>query len=200
MCVCLLSHFSCVQLFVTLWTVARQTPLSMEFSRQEYWSGLPSFPPGDLPDPGIEPVSPTSPALQADPVPLGHRRSPCFPVLRHGAARLKLTQHCKSTAVRSFLKSVSFRQVKSKQFTPNRLPGKACPRFTRLGRSCLEIMKITQGHRTLMPDTSHFVSFTGRGFFTTSAAGKPKWSYVDMIINTSGLFIGNFEFFSLLFF
>ena len=52
-----------VQLFATPWTVAYQAPLSMEFSRQEYWSGL-SFPsPGDLPDPGIEPGSP---ALQAD--------------------------------------------------------------------------------------------------------------------------------------
>ena len=45
-----------------LWTLARQTLLSMEFSRQEYWSGLP-FPPGDLPDPGIEPMSLVSPAL-----------------------------------------------------------------------------------------------------------------------------------------
>ena len=42
--------------FVTLWTIARQAPLSMGFSRQEYWSGLPCRPPGDLPNPGIEPV------------------------------------------------------------------------------------------------------------------------------------------------
>ena len=55
MCVCVLSH---IQLFATPWTVAHQAPLSMEFPRQEYWSGLlfPSL--GDLPDPGIEPVSP----------------------------------------------------------------------------------------------------------------------------------------------
>ena len=59
----LLSH---VQLFATLWTVARQAPLSMGFSRQEYWSGLPCLPPGDLPNPGIEPRSPT---LQADSLP-----------------------------------------------------------------------------------------------------------------------------------
>ena len=58
-----LSHFSRVQLCVTLWTVAHQAPLSMGFSRQEYWSGLPWPPPGDLPDPGTEPVSLTSPAL-----------------------------------------------------------------------------------------------------------------------------------------
>ena len=54
---------SCVQLFVTPWTVALQDPLSMEFSRQEYWNGLPFPSPGDLPDPEIEPRSPT---LEAD--------------------------------------------------------------------------------------------------------------------------------------
>ena len=66
MCTCVSSHFSCVQLFMTLWTVAHQVPLSMVFSRQEYWSGLPCSPPGNLPDPGIEPASPTSLAFQAD--------------------------------------------------------------------------------------------------------------------------------------
>ena len=60
---CVLSHFSCFQLFVTLWTVAHQAPLSVGFSRQEYWSGLPFPSPGDLPNLGIEPVSLTSPAL-----------------------------------------------------------------------------------------------------------------------------------------
>ena len=52
-----------VQLFETLWTVARQAPLSMGFSRQEYWGGLPCPPPVELPDPGIEPMSLMSPAL-----------------------------------------------------------------------------------------------------------------------------------------
>ena len=47
------------RLFETPWTVARQAPLSMGFSRQEPWSGLPGPPPGDLPHPGIEPRSPT---------------------------------------------------------------------------------------------------------------------------------------------
>ena len=63
LCVCVLRCFSCVQLFETTWTVAHQAPLSMEFSRQEYWNGFlfPSL--GDLPNPGIEPGSPT---LQAD--------------------------------------------------------------------------------------------------------------------------------------
>ena len=53
----MLSRFSHVQLFVTLGTVTRQAPLSMGFSRQEYWSGLPRPPPGDLPDSRIEPAS-----------------------------------------------------------------------------------------------------------------------------------------------
>ena len=53
----------CVPLFVTPWTVAHQVPLSMGFSRQEYWSGLPCPPPGDLPNPGIKPVSLMSPML-----------------------------------------------------------------------------------------------------------------------------------------
>ena len=57
---------SCVWLFATPWTVACQAPLSMVFSRQEYWSGLPFSSPGDLPDPGIEP---RSPVLQADSLP-----------------------------------------------------------------------------------------------------------------------------------
>ena len=60
-----LSHFSYIQLFATLWTVAHQAPQSKGFSRQEYWSGLPFPPPGDLPDLGIKPTSLVSPALAA---------------------------------------------------------------------------------------------------------------------------------------
>ena len=59
----ILTRFSCVQLCVTLWTVARQASLSMGFSRREYWSRLPCPPLGHLPDPGIEPTSLMSPAL-----------------------------------------------------------------------------------------------------------------------------------------
>ena len=59
----MLSHFTCVQPFVTLWTIARQAPLSMGFSRQESWSRLPGPPLGDLPNPGIERMSLTPPAL-----------------------------------------------------------------------------------------------------------------------------------------
>ena len=62
-CFCFLVAKSCPTL-ATPWTVARQAPLSMGFSRQEYWSGFPS--PGDLPDPEIEP---RSPALQGDSLP-----------------------------------------------------------------------------------------------------------------------------------
>ena len=75
MCVLMLSCFSRVQLFATLWTVACQAPLSIGFSRHEHWSGLPCPPPGDLPDPGIKPVSP---ALQDDSLLLSHRESPCI--------------------------------------------------------------------------------------------------------------------------
>ena len=69
------SRLSHVQLCVTLWLMvaARQAPLSMEFPKQEYWSGLPCPPPVHLPNPGIEP---RSPALQADPLPLSHQGSP----------------------------------------------------------------------------------------------------------------------------
>ena len=63
MCVMCVKSLSRVRLFATSWTVAHQAPLSMGFSRQEYWSGLPFPSPGDLPNPGIEPGSP---ALQAD--------------------------------------------------------------------------------------------------------------------------------------
>ena len=58
---CALSHFSRVPLCAAVWTAASQVPLSMRFSRQEYWSGVPCPPPGDLPHPGIEPASLMSP-------------------------------------------------------------------------------------------------------------------------------------------
>ena len=64
---CVLNHFRCVQLFATIWTIACQALLSVRFSRQEYWNGLPFPSPGDLPSPGIEP---TSPALQGGSLPL----------------------------------------------------------------------------------------------------------------------------------
>ena len=66
-----MKSLSRVRLFVTPWTVAHQASLSMEFSRHEYWSGLPFPSPGDLSDPGIEPGSP---ALQADALPSEQQR------------------------------------------------------------------------------------------------------------------------------
>ena len=69
--VCILSL---VRLCATLWTIACQAPLSMELSRQEYWSGLPFPTPGDPPDLGIEPMSLASPAL------VGRASPPCHPM------------------------------------------------------------------------------------------------------------------------
>ena len=66
----------CVWLFGTPRTLACQAPPSMGFSWQGYWSGLPFPPPGDLPDPGIQPTSPVSSALQADSLPLPHQGRP----------------------------------------------------------------------------------------------------------------------------
>ena len=57
------THSRMCPIFTTPWTVARQAPLSMGFSRQEYWSGFPLPLPGDLHAPGIEPMSPVAPAL-----------------------------------------------------------------------------------------------------------------------------------------
>ena len=74
--VCLL--LSRIQLFVTPWTVAFLASLSLEFSRQEYWSGLPFPSPGTLPDPGIEPGSP---ALQRDSLPPEPPKKPSPPIL-----------------------------------------------------------------------------------------------------------------------
>ena len=62
-----------VQLFPILWTVVHWAPLSLGFPRQEYWSGLPCPPPGDLSDLGIKP---TSPSLKVDSLPLSHPGSP----------------------------------------------------------------------------------------------------------------------------
>ena len=62
---------SCLTL-VTPWTVVYQAPLSIGFSGQEYWTGLPFPPPGDLPDPGIEIASPVAPALTGEFLPLSH--------------------------------------------------------------------------------------------------------------------------------
>ena len=76
---CVLSCFSHVWLCVTLWTIACQAPLSMTFSRQEYWSVLPCLPPGDCPNPEMEPASCASPPLVGGPLPLAPPGKPTFP-------------------------------------------------------------------------------------------------------------------------
>ena len=73
---CMLSCFSHVLLFATLWTVTCQVPVSMRYSREEYWSGLPCPPPRDLPNPGMEPMSLVCLALQAYSLLLNHQGSP----------------------------------------------------------------------------------------------------------------------------
>ena len=73
---CVLSQFSCAQLFATLWNIACQDPLSMVSSKQEYWSGLPCPPPGDLPNPGCELSFLTSPAFTGGSLPLVAPGSP----------------------------------------------------------------------------------------------------------------------------
>ena len=87
-----------VQLFVTPWTISYQAPLSMGFSRQECWSGLPLPSPGDLPDPGIEPRSPT---LQVDALPSeppgrspGHYTSCQFSMLLHSLPSVASFNSC----------------------------------------------------------------------------------------------------------
>ena len=77
----LLSH---VRLFVTLWTVPCQAPQSMGFSREEYWSGMPCAPPGDLPHPGIKP---RSPVLQVDSLLLSHWGSPMYSAYEMSSVR-----------------------------------------------------------------------------------------------------------------
>ena len=78
----ILSCFSRVQLFATPWTVAHQAPLSTGFSRQEYWSGLPCPPPGDLPNPRIKPVSHVSCIGRQVLHHLRHLGSPCLAIHR----------------------------------------------------------------------------------------------------------------------
>ena len=85
MCMCAHAHMgvhthSVMSDSVTPWTVAHQAPLSMKFSRQENWSGLPFSPPGDLPNPGIKLTSLLSSALQANSLPWSHWGSPLITI------------------------------------------------------------------------------------------------------------------------
>ena len=82
---------SCVRLFVTPWIAACQASLSMGFSRQEYWSGLPFSSPGDLPEPGIEPTSPALAGGFFTAEPPGKRWKTAWPSINHHHAQLHLT-------------------------------------------------------------------------------------------------------------
>ena len=80
-CLCLCTHaqsLSHVRLFATLWTIARQAPLSMGFSRQEYWNGLPCSPPGDLSDSGIKPMFLTVSCIGRWVLPSTAQEAPCL--------------------------------------------------------------------------------------------------------------------------
>ena len=85
--------FNRVQFFTTLWTVARQAPLSVGFSRQEYWSRLPCPPPGGLPNPGIKPMPLASLALAGSSLPLVPPGNPrdcyvCIQSIQHPTLRV----------------------------------------------------------------------------------------------------------------
>ena len=90
---CKLSCFSHVQLLATLWTVAHQSPLHMGFSRQGYWSGLPCHPPRGLPDPRIEPMSLTSPALTGGFFTTGSPRLVCMHTDTHTHTHTHILPH-----------------------------------------------------------------------------------------------------------
>ena len=76
----MLNRFSHVQFFATQWIVALQAPLSTGFSRQGYWRGLPCSSPGDLPDPGVKPMSLVSPAWAGSSLPLAPLGKPLLPI------------------------------------------------------------------------------------------------------------------------
>ena len=109
----MMSCFSRVWLFVTLWTVALQALLSMGFSRLEYWSLLPCPSPGDLPSPGIEPASPEATALQVDSLSLSRREYPLLPnpSLHLQPSLCHVCSHIDPSASASWLLPVTFSPV-----------------------------------------------------------------------------------------
>ena len=133
--VCMRSWFSWVRLFVIPWTVASQALLATGFSRQEYWSGLLCPPPGDLPNPGMEPPSPVSPALQADALPLNHQGSPHWGVCLLNRQDLMVTPVASAVrflcerAVRIYCKTIGIREVTKKVNDPIRRVGVCIPGY-----------------------------------------------------------------------
>ena len=119
----MLSHFSHVQLCATLWTVVGQAPLSVGFSRQEYWNEFPCPPPGGLPNPRIEPASVTSPGigrLILYPVPLGRPYKGIYPCqyLDFNPLLAFNLQNCRTN------KFVLFKQISLRQFVTSALENK----------------------------------------------------------------------------
>ena len=116
-CAWSLSH---VQLFETLWAVASQAPLSSGFSRKEYWSELPFPPPGDIPDPGIEPVSLTPPDCRQVLHHLSQQRSPGG---SSGRERSCQCRNCKRRGFDPWMGKILWRR--GWQPTPVFLPGES---------------------------------------------------------------------------
>ena len=149
---------------MTPWTVARQAPLSMGFSRQEYWSGLPFSSPGELPNPGIKP---TPPALQVDSLPLAHQVSQLAQVVRNPPANAihgspsKETAHIKAdkrvcdtispeTPLLVQMPTVG-RDVKTQSFSPRSQGFQSCIRDSPAFKTCIAKTLKARGAHT--PET-----------------------------------------------
>ena len=113
--VCVLSRCCCVWLFVTPWTVALKAPLSMEFSRKKYWSGLPFPSPGNLPNPRIKP---RSSAFQADSLPLIHLGRPIYAAKCISSLFLLIATNCHQLMV--LISGFFYFPVVRKQYTFSR--------------------------------------------------------------------------------
>ena len=168
LCVCVLSH---VQLFVTPWTVSHQAPLSVGDFRQEDWSGLPCPPPGDLPDPGIEPISPAtpaSPAVQADSLLLSQTHLDANQIKGEIHIRIFTAQTPQRTA-----------RGETGMNTPAVREGRASPGGGGVSRSCVclprEPWKVYKSLSTL----GFWVSLTILGKF------YPIWSFLNNLGNSS---------------
>ena len=139
--VCMLSFFGCVQLFATLWTIAPQAPLSMGFSRQEYWSGLPCPPPGDLPDPGMEPKSLSSLALA------GGSSTTWEPLRKHGLlSHWRFRRQSHNSAFRKDQKKPVLWGRKLRGFWKNE-PSQACNHTSFVPRSSLPSPHVSKEQR-----------------------------------------------------
>ena len=164
LCACVLSH---VQLFVTPWTVAHQSPLSMGFFRQEYWNGLPCPPPGDLPDPGIEPISPASPAVQADSLLLSQTHLDANQIKGEIHIRIFTAQTTQRTASRE------------RGMNTPALRGQSPPWGGGVSRSCVCLPREPWRAYKSLSTLGFLVSLTIHGKF------YPIWSFLSNLGNSS---------------